>query len=141
MPITRAAIGELIPHAGAMCLLDQVISWDRERIVCVTHSHVSLDNPLREDGGLPAVCGVEYAGQAMAVHGALLLQRSVGSGFLAGIRQLKLFVDRLDNRGSTLTVQARRLMGGSEGMVYEFRLLDGSSVLIDGRATVVLREG
>ncbi|HEX9810525.1 MAG TPA: 3-hydroxylacyl-ACP dehydratase [Burkholderiales bacterium] len=139
MTLKATAIGALIPHAGAMCLLDEVVSWTEEEIVCSATNHRAADHPLREDDRLPAVCGVEYAGQAMAVHGALVLQRAVGAGFLAGVRELKLHVDRLDNIGPTLIIEARRLLGGNEGMVYEFKLRDAGKLLISGRATVALR--
>ena len=67
----RADIAALIPHAGAMCLLDAVLSWDRTSIACTASSHRAIDNPLAAEGRLDAVCGVEYAAQAMAVHGGL----------------------------------------------------------------------
>ncbi|TMH48667.1 MAG: hydroxymyristoyl-ACP dehydratase, partial [Betaproteobacteria bacterium] len=34
MLISREAIATMIPHAGSMCLLDGVISWDASRIRC-----------------------------------------------------------------------------------------------------------
>ena len=141
MSLKSIAISGLIPHAGTMCLLDEIISWNVDEIVCSATNHRAPDHPLREDGRLPAVCGIEYAGQAMAVHGALVLQRPVGAGFLAGVRELKLHVDRLDTIGPTLLVEARRLMGGTEGMVYDFTLRDADRVLMSGRATVALRPG
>jgi predicted hotdog family 3-hydroxylacyl-ACP dehydratase len=55
-----------------MCLLDDVLSWDASRIRCRSASHRTPDNPLRAHGRLGAACGIEYAAQAMAVHGALV---------------------------------------------------------------------
>jgi predicted hotdog family 3-hydroxylacyl-ACP dehydratase len=63
MQIDQAGIRALIPHAGAMCLLDRVESWDATHIRCVTDSHHRADNPLRQSNGLRAICGVEYAAQ------------------------------------------------------------------------------
>lgn len=140
MGVEHQAISELIPHAGEMCLLDEVVSWNKERIVCLARNHRSVANPLRDEDHLPAVCGVEYAAQAMALHGALLSERSIGAGFLASVRQLKLHVERLDDAGPDLQVEARRLMGSNEGLVYEFRVSTDGQVLVDGRATVALRE-
>jgi predicted hotdog family 3-hydroxylacyl-ACP dehydratase len=54
-----------------MCLLDRVVHWDSQRIHCRASSHRSADNPLRSRDQLSAACGIEYAAQAMAVHGAL----------------------------------------------------------------------
>ena len=67
----RTQIATLIPHAGAMCLLDAVIAWDATTITCLASSHRTPTNPLAARGRLEVVCGVEYAAQAMAVHGAL----------------------------------------------------------------------
>ena len=61
----------MIPHTGAMCLLDGVLQWDTSTIQCVSRSHRDAHNPLRIDGRLPTLCGIEYAAQAMAVHGGL----------------------------------------------------------------------
>ena len=61
----------LIPHAGAMCLLDEVVEWDAQRLHARSATHQQPDNPLRADGRLHAVNLCEYAAQAMAVHGAL----------------------------------------------------------------------
>ncbi len=63
----RTKIATLIPHAGAMCLLDAVIAWDATTIACLASSHRTPANPLAVRGRLEAVCGVEYAAQAMAL--------------------------------------------------------------------------
>ena len=70
--LDRAAIAARIPHHGTMCLLDAVDAWDSESIRCRATSHRDPANPLRDAGSLPATAAIEYAAQAMAVHGALL---------------------------------------------------------------------
>ena len=45
----REAIAALIPHQGAMCLLERVIEWDKDRIVLATSTHRAPDNPLRHE--------------------------------------------------------------------------------------------
>ncbi|HUU72054.1 MAG TPA: hydroxymyristoyl-ACP dehydratase [Burkholderiales bacterium] len=69
--IGASRIRDLIPHAGAMCLLERVIEYDDASICCEARSHLDVDNPLRHNGRLSTLCGIEYAGQAMALHGAL----------------------------------------------------------------------
>src|SRR5258708_3794232 len=94
----RTAIAGLIPHSGAMCLLDEVLAWDAATIKCRTASHRQLGNPLSRGGSLAAICGIEYAAQAMAVHGRLADatgDRPV-SGFLASVREVHCNVGRLD---------------------------------------------
>jgi predicted hotdog family 3-hydroxylacyl-ACP dehydratase len=83
--LERSEIARLIPHAGAMCLLDAVVSWDADRIRCVSRTHRDPDNPLRAGAELDAVCGIEYAAQAMALHGGLALSAGAPTpaGYLA----------------------------------------------------------
>ena len=52
--IDRATIAHLIPHAGSMCLLDEVLSWDEDTISCRSMQHRGPDNPLRQGGRLGA---------------------------------------------------------------------------------------
>jgi predicted hotdog family 3-hydroxylacyl-ACP dehydratase len=124
-----------------MCLLDEVLSWDASRILCRSRSHRAQDNPLRSWGRLRAVCGVEYAAQAMAVHGALLSAVPIAAGYLVGVRSLKFNVPYLDDTGEILAIEATRLMGGAEGLVYEFTVSAQEDILLSGRATVSLLQG
>ena len=69
--IERVEIATLIPHAGTMCLLDRVIAWDERAIACRSGAAIATpDNPLRAERPPRRACGIEYAAQAMAVHGA-----------------------------------------------------------------------
>ena len=124
-----------------MCLLDEVLLWDASHIVCRSRSHLAQDNPLRSEGRLRTVCGVEYAAQAMAIHGALLSSEPIAAGYLVSVRNLKLNTPDLDDSGETLTVDAKRLMGGAEGLVYEFTVATQKDTLLSGRATVSLFQG
>jgi predicted hotdog family 3-hydroxylacyl-ACP dehydratase len=90
-PLDRGAIARLVPHGGAMCLLDRALFWDADSIVCEADRHRDPANPLRRDGRLPAVCGVEYALQAMALHGALLASGAAQpAGYLSSLRDVSL---------------------------------------------------
>jgi predicted hotdog family 3-hydroxylacyl-ACP dehydratase len=55
-----------------MCLLERVTAWDAENIQCEAISHRDLNHPLGNNGKLDATAAIEYAAQAMAVHGALI---------------------------------------------------------------------
>src|SRR4029453_4990776 len=67
----RGRIEQLVPHPGAMCLLDAVTQWDAAQITCSSHEP-GASHPLARDGMVPAIAAAEYAAQATAVHGALL---------------------------------------------------------------------
>jgi predicted hotdog family 3-hydroxylacyl-ACP dehydratase len=142
MPLTRADIARLIPHSGAMCLLDGVSAWDDTSIRCTAVSHRDPDNPLREAGCLAAVCGVEYAAQAMAVHGGLASSgKRPAAGYLASVRDLTCQVGRLDDVAEDLIIEAEKLMGEGSSVIYGFIVRSGDRVLLSGRAAVVIDAG
>ena len=127
-----------------MCLLDQVVAWDSQIVHCRASSHRDADNPLRAHGRLGVACGIEYAAQAMAVHGALLAEATGQlapvpvAGYLAGVRGVQLHAIRIDDVEEDLTVRAERIMGDAGGVVYAFEIQAGERVLLSGRATVIL---
>ena len=134
-------IRNLIPHAGSMCLLNKVLSFDAQGIVCIARSHLIQTNPLRENNMLHAVCGIEYAAQAMALHGALTSanpSQTPRAGRLAGVRSVQFAVSRLDDIPEDLEIAATQLMGDENSMVYEFTIKTLNRVLLYGKATVVL---
>jgi predicted hotdog family 3-hydroxylacyl-ACP dehydratase len=145
--LARGEIEQRIPHHGNMCLLDTVLAWDSDSITCEASSHRAADNPLRAHDRLGAACGVEYAAQAMAVHGALVAENQQGAdasrsapraGYLASLRGVDLHVDRLDNVPGPLTVRAERVTGDDSTVLYSFSVHDGARALVSGRAVVVL---
>src|SRR4029077_14303253 len=142
MPIIKAEIRTLIPHADLMCLLDSVVKWDDESIVCTSETHRDPANPLRRDGRLSALHAFEYGAQAAAVHGGLRA-RSAGVAtqpyYLAALRDAHLRVIRLDDIDSPLEVRAQRLFGDGSNAIYECHISAGTAILADGRITVMLR--
>ena len=140
MLVAKAEIAKLIPHAGAMCLLDGVVRWDPARIRCVSRTHRDMENPLRSGGQLPAVCGIEYAAQAMAVHGGLagMIAGKPRAGYLVSLRDVTWKQSRLDDLDGDLMVDAEQLMGDQGRVIYQFTLSVGAVEVLSGRATVVL---
>jgi predicted hotdog family 3-hydroxylacyl-ACP dehydratase len=137
--IGAAEIAALIPHAGLMCLLDGVVRWDAAHIVCRSATHRRQNHPLARDGRLAAVCGVEYAAQAMALHGALCSDGTVSkSGYLASLRDLVCAVERLDDLGNDLQIEAEQLLGDAGRVIYRFAIRCDGRPVLTGRAAVVL---
>ena len=137
--LDHAWIAAHIPHQGSMCLLDSVVEHDAQQVRCIAGSHRSSDNPLRAHGRLAAACGIEYAAQAMAVHGALLAAGAEPRpGFLASVRGAVLHVGRLDDIEQDLTVAAVRVTGDGGTVLYDFRVCAGDRLLVEGRAAIVL---
>ncbi len=137
-------ISRLIPHAGSMCLINQVTHADEQSITCLANSHRHPENPLRERGMLNATCGIEYAAQAMAIHGAMQLKKSNDTqdkprgGRLASVRSVEVFTRQLDTITSDLEIKALQIMGDANSMMYEFTISGDSQVLLQGKATVIL---
>jgi predicted hotdog family 3-hydroxylacyl-ACP dehydratase len=140
-PLDHAWIARHIPHQGSMCLLERVTSWDEQRIECLAISHRAADNPLRAQGRLGAACGIEYAAQAMALHGALLAQRATErarAGYLVSVRGARLWVDRLDLLADDLRICATCSTRSDNNILYAFTVDAGAQRLLEGRAAVVL---
>jgi predicted hotdog family 3-hydroxylacyl-ACP dehydratase len=152
MLLNRTWIEARIPHQGSMCLLDEVMDWNVQYVRCRTATHRAPDNPLRSHGRLGVACGIEYAAQAMALHGALAAGEENRSapvpaaavpqvGLLAAIRGVHFSVARLDDIDSDLICEATYLAGDGLTALYEFALRDGGRSLVSGRASVVLDAG
>ena len=123
-----------------MCLLDAVLEWSANAISCRAISHVDPANPLRAAGRLGAANGIEYAAQAMAIHGALLAgsDEAPRQGYLTSVRSVTLHVARLDDLAGDLLVQAERQSGDANHILYQFSLSHAGRCLLEGRAAVVL---
>ena len=124
-----------------MCLLDCVETWNEQGIQCRATSHRALDNPLRANDRLGAACGIEYAAQAMAVHGALLAppdSTSARVGYLVSVRGTTLHIPRLDDIAADLEVEAACITRSENNILYQFNIRAAGILLLDGRATVVV---
>lgn len=140
--IDQSEIRRLIPHAGSMCLLDEVVRWDDESIVCASNTHRDPMNPLRRGERLSAGHAFEYGAQAAAVHGGLRASaagKTAPPGFLAALRDARLHVASLDDLASPLEIHARRLFGDSANTVYECRISAGNVLVAEGRITIIQR--
>lgn len=131
----------LIPHQGAMSLLDTVEAWDDTFIHATTESHALAAHPLRGDAGLHAVHLAEYGAQAMAVHGALLAREhgdsDVRPGRLVSLRDVVLDIEYVDPSAGRLDVHAESLYADGSGAQYAFRVEQNGRVLVSGRAAVI----
>lgn len=136
-------IASLIPHSGSMCLLDTVTQYDEQHIVCCAHSHRHTENPLRHAGQLSICVGIEYAAQAVAVHGGLLAQQRDPQapprpGMIAILSAVRWHTDRLDTVADTLDIRADKLADLPQGLQYHFSLSAACSVLLEGDMIIAL---
>ncbi len=140
LPVTREQIAALIPHQGAMCLLDEVAESTDDSVRCLSRSYSSSDNPLRREGRLSAVMLCEYGAQAMAVHGGISARaagRRPPAGWLVALRDVQFHVAIVEAAGE-LEVVARRLAASDTAWQYEFAVTQSGHLLARGRAAVKL---
>ena len=143
--LDRAGIAARIPHRGPMCLLERMASWRPDAIECIAVNHRDPRHPLRSASGLLASATIEYAAQAMALHGALSAaaeERAAGAGFLASARDVRLACWRLDDLPRAdpdeLVVAAERQAADAGRILYSFSVRHAGRELASGRVAVVL---
>ncbi len=141
-PIGREILRELLPHRGAMCLLDSVERWDDDSILCRATSHALPDNPLRREGRLDAIAGVEYASQAVAIHGALKTAGARGSreAYLATVSKVVLGCEQLDTYADTLEIEAKHLTDNRDACIYTFSVCAAGEELLSGKVMIAFRD-
>ena len=138
--IDRAAILALIPHAGSMCLLDSVVDWNADSIHARSERHRDPAHPLRHQGRLAALHLIEYAAQAMAVHGGLSAQAAgtrAAPGMLVSVRAVRLHVEQLDTIGEPLDIRSTRQVASGGGWLYSFEIAAAERALAEGRVAVL----
>ena len=141
--IARAQIEALIPHQGAMCLWDEVVDWDRQRIRLRASNHRDPSHPLRSHERLHALHLCEYGAQAMAVHGGLRAREggeTARPGLLVALRGVELHCLRIDDLPGALECEAEVLAEGEDSQQYAFRIRHAGALLAEGRAAVMLQD-
>nr|WP_314525683.1 hotdog family protein [uncultured Pseudomonas sp.] len=119
--MTDWPLAELLPHAGDMILIEQILSFDEEQI----HTRLTVrPNGLfnRPDGSLPAWVGIELMAQSVAAYaGCHARQRgdAIALGFLLGTRKFECNVEHFPV-GTELTIHGLRSLEDENGMgVFE----------------------
>lgn len=131
-------ICQMLPHAGDMCLLDEVIAWDKGSIECVTESHRNNQNPLFNNGRLHAINCIEYAGQATVVHGTLCWEEGMdlpNVAILVSIRDLKIKRSILNDIEAPLHIHADVLDILEFASNYSFNVTADGMEIASGRLT------
>lgn len=122
--MTDWPLAELLPHAGDMILIDQVLSFDEEQIQTrLTVKPGGLFN--RADGSLPAWVGIELMAQSVAAYAGCRARQkgeAVELGFLLGTRKFECNVEHFP-AGTELTIHGLRSLEDDNGMgVFECHL-------------------
>jgi len=149
--LNREEIERRLPHAGVMSLLDKIIQADETTLTAQAVSYRDADNPLRVNGKITMVNGIEYAAQAMAVHGALVLEKKQeenkaelksSQGYIATVRNIELnspyFPEADPSSSAALLIKVKQLMSDQNGFTYQFDIHYEQQQLISGRITIFL---
>lgn len=131
-------MSELVPHAGEMLLLDEVLSFDADTLRA--RARVRPDGPLHaDDGRVPPWIALEFMAQAVAAWAgcqARVAGRAVELGFLLGTRRFDCRFDALP-AGMELIVDVRRCLQDESGIgVFECRLTGAGALLAEARLNV-----
>jgi predicted hotdog family 3-hydroxylacyl-ACP dehydratase len=135
---------DLLPHDGAMMLIDSVLSHtpsETECMVDVDASTLFHDT----DGSVPSWLSLEYMAQAIAAHGGLVDReagRPTRPGLLVSSRNLNIAVDKFAPH-QRLRVEVRHRRGKIGMLAFECALFDehdADTVLASGTLNVYLLE-
>lgn len=137
-------ISERIPHGPGLILIDRIIRYDESFLEGATMSHRRSSHPLaRKDGKLPASAGIEYGGQAIALHLGLIQTESFpppGIGLLIRVRDIRWSIHRLDAISDELVIQAFKIEHSNPLAVYNFNLSSAAGVsIMEGQLSVYLQ--
>lgn len=137
MDFERIGIEEVVPHRGAMLLVDRLLARDDDSVTI--EAVIRADNQFATDAGVPVWIGIEYMAQAIAAWAgcrALARNEEVKLGFLLGTRRYEC--DRQHFAiGQRLRIEARREVFGDNGLgMFACRILDGETEIAKANVSV-----
>ena len=142
MSVDVARLYERLPHSGSMRLIEQVVQWGPDSVRCRSRNHRDPANPLRTAGGLRAVCVIEYAAQAAALHAVLLADHDAAAdvtgskksrALLALVNGLELDTAYLHDGDGDLIVEGNVDYRSGDAVIYRFEAFDGTRPIARGR--------
>ncbi len=138
MLVTRDQIEPLVPHAGAMLMIDGVTAWDEKHIACMSTCHQAAGNPLMRDGRLAAHHAIEFGAQAAAVHGGLLGKgKAPPLRALAAVRKARFSTSRLEDLPGRLEIKAGLIMLDRQAAIYHADLTHRGDEIASMRLTLM----
>lgn len=125
LPEHLPEISSLVPHSGAMVLLDRVIFADDENLCAEVN--IGSDTVFFDGDGVASWVGIEYMAQAIAAHAGYLSSLRgdpVKVGFLLGARRYECRRPSFP-LGSVLKISIQRILQAENGLgAFECRIDD-----------------
>lgn len=132
-----AAVEALIPHRGAMRLIDRMLRVDEE--CAVAETDVAIDGIFAVDGHVPAWAGIEYMAQTVAAWSGARAQRSGGApklGLLLGSRRYQAHRTSFAC-GVPLRIETRCELIGANGLgLFDCRILQAGEEIATATISV-----
>jgi predicted hotdog family 3-hydroxylacyl-ACP dehydratase len=130
-------IGSLIPHSGAMVLLDRIIAIDEESLCAEVRIH--SDSLFCSASGVGGWVGLEYMAQTIAAfagYTASLRGEAAKPGFLLGARRYEC-TRPMFSLGSLLKIHVRRVLQSESGLgSFQCRIEHGEEEVATAMLTV-----
>jgi predicted hotdog family 3-hydroxylacyl-ACP dehydratase len=129
-------IEALVPHAGAMVLLDSMLSYSPGRARC--RLIVRAGAPFVRDGAVESVVGIEYMAQAVAAclgYEALVGGGGVRVGMIIACKRFEAYGDRL-LVGDEVLIDVAALQGNDTLSHFECKLTRGSELFAEAVLTL-----
>jgi predicted hotdog family 3-hydroxylacyl-ACP dehydratase len=126
------SVEELIPHRGAMRLVEAVLSRDARQTTA--RAQVRPAWPLGDGRSVNAVVLVELIAQTAAIAGGQAGEDN--RGFLVGLREARFFRATVDV-GTELVVEAQIVGGAGELVVFAGAVRTGDELLCTAQIQVV----
>jgi len=130
-------MASLLPHAGAMILLDKVCHFDEDSLSAI--AWVKPCPYSQEEGSLPPWLGLELMAQAVGAWAgcrAQLAAEPVALGFLLGTRRYHCHTDKLPEGTELIVSVQRSLIDGSGMAVFECALSAEGRLLAEARLNI-----
>lgn len=132
-----------LPHALDMRLIEEIVSWDKSNIYCQSRLTTAFAHPLQlDDGSFPVICLLEYAAQALALHGLLCTSSNKGiqSASIISCKRLAIASSSITNCDLTIDVSATLRAQSSGAASYRVSVTQGddNTSLLRGDLMVLL---
>lgn len=133
--MTLPDIGSLVPHSGAMSLLDRVLEATPETLCAEVRIHAG--SMFCADGGVGSWVGVEYMAQAVAAHAGWLAHlngQAAKPGFLLGSRRYSTTQPRFVC-GDVLHIRVQQVLRGENGLAaFDCSIVHAADAGDEGKA-------
>jgi predicted hotdog family 3-hydroxylacyl-ACP dehydratase len=126
----------LVPHAGAMVLLDAMLSWSPGRARC--RLIIRAGAPFVRDGVVPSVVGIEYMAQAVAAclgYEALTGGGGVRVGMIIACKRFDAHGECM-RVGDELIVDVEAIQGNDTLSHFQCKLTRGTELFADAVLTL-----